>query len=39
MFRLVEALNDRLIGPKSWNQSVEIFLDILDSPCVMTHTK
>ena len=25
MFRLVEALNGRLIGPKTWNQSVRIF--------------
>ena len=25
MFRLVEALNDRLIGPKTWDLSVRIF--------------
>ena len=25
MFRLVEALNDRLISPKPWNQIVIIF--------------
>ena len=25
MFRLVEALNDRLIGPKTWDRSVRIF--------------
>ena len=25
IFRLVEALNDRLIGPKTWDRSVRIF--------------
>ena len=25
MFRLVEALNGRLIGPKTWDRSVRIF--------------
>ena len=25
MFRLVEALSGRLIGPKTWDQSVRIF--------------
>ena len=25
MFRLVKALNDRLIGPKTWDRSVRIF--------------
>ena len=32
MIRLVEALNDRLIDPKSWNRSVGIYETHLDSP-------
>ena len=32
MLELIEVVSGRLIGSKSWNQSVEIFGDILDSP-------
>ena len=32
MFRLVEALNDRLIGPKTWDRSVRIYGAHLGSP-------
>ena len=31
-FGWVEALNDRLIGPKTWDRIVRIFLSHLDSP-------
>ena len=31
-FSWVEALNDRLIGPKTWDRIVRIFLSHLDSP-------
>ena len=35
MFWLVEALNDRLIGPKTWDRSVkimELVCTVRDSP-------
>ena len=32
MFKLIEAVRGRLIGSKSWNQSVEIFGIFLVSP-------
>ena len=35
MFELIEAVRARLIGPKSWNRSVEIFGEFLRPICAI----